>query len=205
MQFSSLKTLSFGIVKKLVYIAFLHLSQKRSDMGVKLSTFHLFSGLVEVGPLASCPGSFEKKGVSRFFASEAQPLLHQLCSFLSHHYVHIHCVQILWSRVEVEFPWTLFLGLPVIEGRWVPWVLAIAPFIQRKLFWSLIAHLYHLSRVVGGSWSIRMFFWRGMGKVSRKYSITALFFANLDLVMSILNFATCSLIEEFPIFISFIL
>ena len=45
----------------------------------------------------------------------------------------------------------------------------------------------------------------GMGKVSQKYSITALFFANLDLVMSILNFATCSLIEEFPIFISFIL
>ena len=54
--------------------------------------------------------------MSRFFAPKTQPLLHQLGSLFSSHHVHIHRIRVLWSRVKVEFPQTLFLRFPV-AGR----------------------------------------------------------------------------------------
>ena len=48
--------------------------------------------------------------------------------------------------------------------------------MHKKLFWILMAHLYHLPRVVGGLERFMMQVWWGIGSISLKYSTTAMFF-----------------------------
>ena len=85
------------------------------------------------------------------------------------------------------------------------WAFSIALLIRIKLLWSLMAHLYQSSRVVGGSARDMTFFWSAMGRDSWKYLVTSSFFASFNWVISILNLDTCSSIEVlFPIFNFFI-
>ena len=59
-QLSSLKTLLFSVVEKLVHVVFLHLSQKGSNVGVKFFTPSFSLEIVEVGFSVPCQGNFGK-------------------------------------------------------------------------------------------------------------------------------------------------
>ena len=75
--------------------------------------------------------------------------------------------------------------------------------MHKKLFCNLIAHLYQPSRSVGGVKRDMMFRWRGIRRVSLKYSTTTLFFVSFDLT-NILNLATCSSMVVLPMFLHFV-
>ena len=145
--------------------------------------------------------------MSNRLAIKACSFSHESSSFFGGHGIDIHGIRVFLAKVEIEPSGPFLVHLLVCVGGSVASSVLhfrYCTFHAQEIILQFDCRSYQPLRSVGDVERDMMFRWRGMGRVSLKYSTTASFFVSFDLVTNILNLATCSSMVVLPILSSFI-
>ena len=116
MQFSSLKPSHLASLKNL-FTLLSSIWAKRDRTWVWHSLPFIFFGNCGGGALSVLSGQFQER-CPGFLQPKHSPFFINSALSSGQNYIYIHRIWIFWTRVKVELPQALFLGLPVV-GRWM--------------------------------------------------------------------------------------